>query len=1117
MSDAGKAVFLSYASQDADAARRIADALRAAGAEVWFDQSELRGGDSWDAAIRKQIKECALFVPIISANTQTRAEGYFRLEWRLADHRTHLMGRAKAFLLPVCVDDTKDSDADVPDSFLAVQWMRLRGGEADAAFGQRVKRLLNGGNVAAPAPGSQPHHETPVATAVVAVPRSSRRWWPASLAAVLAIGAGLWWWRAPADGPVSSPLVAQVWEQLNKAELARAELDLADGLARQATEAEPRNADAWAAWSQVDSWFSYSNLDPSAARREGARAKATRAIQLAPTSYEARLARACQLVRGQGDRAQSLYASEAGELLRALLQERTDEPRALLALGILQRNTGDTAGACATFDRLADNPAFAALAWNETGWARFFALEIDAAEMAIDRSIALQPYWGNLFLKTLILQYWRGNLDRALDALERIPVSVRQEDLCSSFAAELFYWRREPEAMLRVLDEVPRDWLQSGGYNGPKAHYIALAHELAGRREAARLHWQRALDLVQLRLADEPDSNLLHHWKGHLLAYLGQRPEAEYTLRLAREMGPAPERVFAVGVDWILVGQLDDALAALERIDGPSAVVATAAALRLNPRYDPIHEQPRFQALLKRMEADPRFSPKATQGTEDGRQRTEDVDQAKELSASQLVPSSDKSVAVLAFANLSDDKGNEYFSDGISEELLNVLAKIPKLKVSARTSSFHFKGKDTPIPEIARQLGVDYVVEGSVRRAGDRVRITAQLIQASDGFHVWSDTFTRELKDIFAVQDEIAGLIAGQLQLKLGSSAETRKIVNPEAYRLVLEGHHFWLQRTDADLVRAETLFQQASAIAPDFARAHAGLAGVWMIRDWYRIVSGLASDPDEHARSKAAAERAISLDPTLAEPYAILGVLLFNEKKETEAAQAFQTALRLNPNYSFGHHWYSHMLMASGQLDAALAEMNRAVQLDPLSFVTLLISSMWHGFAGRYDEAVALSDRAVQFGPEFFVPLLAERSHVLQAVGRTGEAVALARRVAANWDPQTRWWADPTAIHLLRQAGLTREARDYADRLLSAVPADYKLRSFVSVALGQNEEALDQLSRLGPPSSTLGALFYSSLWDEVRDDPRFMQVITGLGMREAYERARAERARLSAERELKK
>ncbi|MDQ5980715.1 MAG: hypothetical protein QG602_3692 [Verrucomicrobiota bacterium] len=147
MSDSGKAVFLSYASQDAEAAKKICDALRAAGVEVWFDQKELVGGDAWDQKIRKQIGSCALFVPIISANTQARAEGYFRLEWKLADRRTDLIGKSKAFLLPVCIDDTKDSEADVPDSFLAVQWTKLRGGEATPAFVTRVQKLLGGSDM----------------------------------------------------------------------------------------------------------------------------------------------------------------------------------------------------------------------------------------------------------------------------------------------------------------------------------------------------------------------------------------------------------------------------------------------------------------------------------------------------------------------------------------------------------------------------------------------------------------------------------------------------------------------------------------------------------------------------------------------------------------------------------------------------------------------------------------------------------------------------------------------------------------------------------------------------------------------------------------------------------
>ena len=217
----------------------------------------------------------------------------------------------------------------------------------------------------------------------------------------------------------------------------------------------------WAAWSQVDSWYLYHNFDSVPARREGARTKAARALQLAPASYEAGLAQACYLVRGEGGQNVSMFDAEAENLLRALLRKKSDEPRALLALGILLRNTGKPDEAREVFGRLAKYPAFAVLGLNELGWAEYFNRDYRAAEIAADASIALQPYWGNLTLKGLIAQRWRGDLDQAKATLERIPVAVQQEDSAVSHAAELFYFRRDPEAMLRILAGVPRDWLSN--------------------------------------------------------------------------------------------------------------------------------------------------------------------------------------------------------------------------------------------------------------------------------------------------------------------------------------------------------------------------------------------------------------------------------------------------------------------------------------------------------------------------------------------------------------------------------------------------------------------------------------------------------------------------------
>jgi TolB-like protein len=494
MSDATRgAVFLSYASQDAAAALRICEALRAAGVEVWFDQSELRGGDAWDQKIRRQVKECALFMPIISANTQSRAEGYFRLEWRLADQRTHLMGRNRACFFPVCVDQTPDAGADVPDSFLSVQWTRLPEGETSAAVAQHVQRLLAGEGTAQS--------------------------------------------RAPVPSPSAS---------------------------------------------------------------------------------------------------------------------------------------------------------------------------------------ATRP--------------------------------------------------------------------------------------------------------------------------------------------------------------------------------------ATAAA--------------------------------AVEG---------------------------KSVAVLAFANLSNDAENEFFSDGISEELINVLVRVPGLKVTARTSAFHFKKKDTPVAEIARQLGVAYVVEGSVRKAGERVRITAQLIKAADGFHVWSDTFTRDLKDIFEVQDEIAGLIAKNLSLKLSAPVGPVREVNPAAYQLFLEGRSAFNREGLNDALKAVDCYKRSLAIDPDSALTWA----------WLAMAYGLAAGSGVHEvdignkLAREAAARAIELDPGLAKAHVGLAFveLLYGWDWQKAAAE-LERAVALAPGEVEAVSLRAHLAGCTGRTERAIALSREAAALDPFNYFSgyTIIRSL--SYARRYPEMEKAAEHVLALNP---------------------------------------------------------------------------------------------------------------------------------------------------------
>jgi tetratricopeptide (TPR) repeat protein len=607
------AVFLSYASQDAEAARRICEALRGAGTEVWFDQSELRGGDAWDQSIRKQIKQCALFMPVISAHTQQRAEGYFRLEWHLAEQRSLLIAKGRPFIVPVNVDGTSDHGALVPDAFLAVQWSKLPGGETPLAFCERVKKLLAG-------PPSETGHPVP-ALAGHSSPRhakASRTWMlPAIAGAIICLVLAVWQpWRSAEKPPRASPsppesqqLVAKAWVQLNKAELGPEQLEAADGLCKRATELDPTNADAWAAWANVNSWYIYHNFDSSKGRQDAARSCAARALELAPSSYEARLAQACYLVRGStvgtGHGEVSTFAPEANKLLRQLLGERKDEPRALFALAILQKNLRHLDEARAEFLRLADNPQFSATAWGELAWAEYQFGSTSAAEIPLARSLAIQPFWGTLGLKVFITLFWYGDPDSARAAMDELPAEIMQSDFGASTAFAVFDFQRKPDDWLKFSKGIRRDWIQSNGRSGPIAAYNGLAQKMAGRNDAARIEWQAALKLVERGLADQPADAGLLEWKAQLLACLGDYAEANKALHQAEELlGGQPDRL-ELNLK-IAEGQFEEAMDTLDSLN-----YFTAAELRFDPDFDPLRNTPRFKALLAKAEADPKRSPQA--------------------------------------------------------------------------------------------------------------------------------------------------------------------------------------------------------------------------------------------------------------------------------------------------------------------------------------------------------------------------------------------------------------------------------------------------------------------------------------------------------------------------
>ncbi|NNF16133.1 MAG: tetratricopeptide repeat protein [Gammaproteobacteria bacterium] len=293
------------------------------------------------------------------------------------------------------------------------------------------------------------------------------------------------------------------------------------------------------------------------------------------------------------------------------------------------------------------------------------------------------------------------------------------------------------------------------------------------------------------------------------------------------------------------------------------------------------------------------------------------------------------SIAVLPFTDMSPDKDQEYFSDGMAEELLNVLVKIEQIKVASRTSSFAFKGKGISIPEIARQLKVDHILEGSVRKAGEKVRITAQLIDVSTDRHLWSDTYDRDLHDIFAIQDEIANAIVAALKIALGTdqqSAVTHEIPdteNLEAFELFLRGRALWQRRGPENIKNSIRLLEQATKLDPEFARAWSALAAAHVTLSAY---DHSAVPEEQFARAAQLAKHALTLDATLAEAYATLGDFYRNQADWQTAESNYKNALRLEPGNTTVNLWYSEFLEDVGRLQDALPYLLKAVDLDPLS-----------------------------------------------------------------------------------------------------------------------------------------------------------------------------------------
>ena len=364
-------------------------------------------------------------------------------------------------------------------------------------------------------------------------------------------------------------------------------------------------------------------------------------------------------------------------------------------------------------------------------------------------------------------------------------------------------------------------------------------------------------------------------------------------------------------------------------------------------------------------------------------------------------PAGATTIAVLPFVDLSPDRTNAFLGDGIAETLINALANVKGLQVTARTSAFSFRDKAEDVREIGKQLGVATVLEGSVQRAGDRLRVTAQLIKTSDGLHLWSQNFDRPATDIFAVQDEVARAVVSALQLSLATAADSTSATtgthNPQAYEAYLLGRFHWNLRTTEGMIHATGAFKQAVALDSLYAQAWAGLADAYSlsIPTEYNV-PGLSQDSlltlAEHA-----AQRAIALAPRLGEAQASLGEVLGMRGRQTEALAAFEQAVRLSPAYATAHQWYAYDLAGANRWDEATREMETAHRLDPLSHVITISLAVMYDATDRPAAATPLYAQGLAQSPEAWYGWAALASHHL-ALGHVDSATMAARRYLAGF-----------------------------------------------------------------------------------------------------------------------
>jgi TolB-like protein/Tfp pilus assembly protein PilF len=498
--------------------------------------------------------------------------------------------------------------------------------------------------------------------------------------------------------------------------------------------------------------------------------------------------------------------------------------------------------------------------------------------------------------------------------------------------------------------------------------------------------------------------------------------------------------------------------------------------------------QARFLPVL-RLKNEPIACERLLQLAKQAQQHRTDIHFGGEIRCGRAAPS----LAVLPFVSIGTFTDHEYLCDGIAEELINALTQIKELFVVARASAFAFRGKDADVREIGRRLNVDTVIEGSIQKMGDRLRITAQLIDAGNGFQFWSQRFDREMTDVFDVQDEITRAIVQQLKVELfikeRSVVRANKRENLESYNLYLKGRFYWAQRPQG-ISKAVEYFERAIEKEPGSARAHAGLADCYAtLGSWE---NGTLPPIEAMAKAQAEATKALALDNRLAEAHTTLAYRTTHHDWDWAAAEKlFERAFELNPNYAVCHHWYSHFLMAVGRVEESLTASRRCLELDPLDLV-INVHMAWHYlFARQYEHAIEQCWKTSDLHPNSFWPAWFF-GLAYQQQGQSGRAIE-ELQIAVRMSGDVTF-ASAALGHLCGSVGKSAEANAIFKQLTARAAHSYVPSydiALVCAGLGWTDQAFHYLFNAYQERS--GWVTYINIdprLDTLRSDPRFSELL---------------------------